>query len=410
MGILGNIMKKLLGFIIVLGVIVVGGTYAAAEFYFLPKQEKVWRELLADLPQGTEADFEDLDFAMMGMKMSINDVVAKEAGGSSITIEKIVAENSVGTAVENLIRQAMGKEEENYDVVRFINIKPSNIEEGVNVQIDEVRVHNVRIGIDRDLPSAVKSLTGEIGLDQALEASSADGFEVIGVFVDAMGSKAELGVARILGITEAGLDLLEIADLKLEQQGQPLGSLDLVRAVNVNLAPYMEMEALTQEIGKGEGRDLSPYNMFHNADEIRIEGLNFGVPGLASASLKQMLFQEAEQKTVPLLGIVPTKTISKVDEYYINFEGLGMMSPELIQFMMITDIKSVTMNADSEAHWDMDANTLEASGGVSFEDLASLNSSFSFGNTTPEGLLKAMSFPHANGYVSGPGDDAGTNG
>lgn len=67
-------MKRFLVFAVAILVLAAGGVYFTAETVILPKQEKVWRALLDDLPYGLKADFEDVDFGRGGLRLSIGEI------------------------------------------------------------------------------------------------------------------------------------------------------------------------------------------------------------------------------------------------------------------------------------------------------------------------------------------------
>lgn len=389
----GDMMKKFLTTIIVLAVLVGGGTWAGAEFYLLPKQEKVWRELLADLPEPIKADFDDLDFSLIGMRLTATNFTLSDGAGSTIKVDEVIAENSPKTAIDNLIRQILGQEEEAYDVVRFVDVSPVAPQSGVAVSIDEIRVHNVHLGIDRDLPPMVQQLTGKIGLTEALQAASADGLEVLGLTASGMGGAASVGALRILELSETNLGLFEIDDVTVSQQGQEMGSLDLLRAVNLNLSTMVDSEAFIAELAKGAEADLERFNMFHSADEIRLEGLNAGLPGVFTVGVASSLYQEAESRYVPGVGTVATKTLSSAKDNVFSFAGLGGLSPEFAEFMALTGIETLTINGDSAADWDLDAKTMASSMGVDFRALMGIKMEVALGNISPEAMIEAMAMP-----------------
>ena len=89
-----------------------GGVYFTAETVVLPKQEKVWRGLLADLPYGLKADFKDVDFSLVGLRLSIGGATLSDGRGSTLKVSEVVAQNSLPTALGNLLRFVLGQEEE----------------------------------------------------------------------------------------------------------------------------------------------------------------------------------------------------------------------------------------------------------------------------------------------------------
>lgn len=333
-----------------------GGVYFTAETVILPKQEKVWRALLADLPFGLKADFKDVDFEVVGLRLSIGGATLSDGRGSAVKISEVVAENSLPTALGNLLRFVLGQEEERYDVVRFIGIEPVGREQGVKLEIQEIRLLDVAIGIDNELPSTIKALTGAINLETAFRAAKIGGYEIHGVKADIQGIFGQLDIMKVQGISKTSLDLVEISGLEVTAGQQTLAALEMFRTTNFNIASMMEPALAASGLGAGPSKPptagdnsaLAAFDMFHFADEFVVVGLKAEVPGMAGMSVKRMMYKEEEARQVPLAGLVPTRTYSEVRDYALQFPVLAMLFPDIAVFMDVTGINGFELNAQSD--------------------------------------------------------------
>lgn len=407
---IGETMKRFLLAVIALTLLSAGGIYFAAETVILPKQEKIWRALLTDLPHGLEADFEDVDFELVGLRLSIGGATIGDGKGNAVKVSEIVAENSLPTALGNLTRFVLGKEEERYDVVRFIGVEPLQPEMGVSIEIQEVRLLDVAIGIDNELPSTIKALTGAVNLEKALSAASMGGYEIHGVSATGQGIVGTLEMMRVHEITKTNVGLVEVSGLSVAQGTQSLASLSLLRTTNFNIASMMEptqvMTGLEMGVSTPPGKPgnvgMASFNLFHFADEFVIVDLDAGVPGLAGVAIKRLMYSEEETEMVPGAGIVPTRTFSEVRDFSVQFPALAMMSPDAALFMDVTGIKGFEINSEDDYSWDLKSGTSIGSGWGEFTDLVKVSAAFEVGNFFPEDVIKVLAWSEGMTKVEGP--------
>lgn len=385
-------MKRFLVFVVALLAIVSGGVYFTAETVILPKQEEVWRTLLKDLPYGLEADFEDVDFRLMDLSLSIGGATISDGDGNTVRISEIVAENTFETTLGNLVRFVLGREEENYDVVRFIGVEPVELEDGLDLQIQEIRLLDVAIGIDNELPTTMKTLTGAINLEQAFEAGSIGGFEILGVATSFQGMVGNLDWMKVHDITKTNLGLVEVSGLSVVAGAQTLAVLEIFKTSNFNIAALMEPAQVMKIVGAAEKGDLSDFNIFHTADEIVLVGLDAEMPGFGSLAISRMMYKEEEVEIVPNAGIVPTRTYSDLRDFSVQFPALAMVSPEVGQFMEITGISGFDLNSQSDSSWDLVAGIQEMSGWSDFVELIKFTIAVEVGNFSPQDIIKAMAW------------------
>lgn len=384
-------MKRFLVSVVALVVLAAGGIYFTAETVILPKQEKVWRALLEDLPYGLKADFEDVEFSFVGLRLSIGGATISD-GDDTIKISEIVAENSVKTALGNLFRFVMGLEEENYDVVRFIGIEPQELQDGLDLTVQEIRLLNVAIGIDNKLPTTMKTLTGMIDLDTAFAAGKVGGFEVHGVSVSAQGIVGDLDWMKVRDITKTNIGLVEVAGLNVVSGAQTLAKLEMFKTTNFNIAAIMEPAKVAEVAGDAQPGDLSAFNIFHTADELVLVGLESQIPGFGGLSIKRMMFAEEESEIVANAGIVPTRIYSELRDFDLAFPGLAMLSPQAGLFMQTTGINAVLINAESDSNWDLATGINESGGWLDLADLIKVTAALELGNLRPEDLVKAITW------------------
>lgn len=397
---IGENMKRFLLAVIALTLLSAGGIYFAAETVILPKQEKIWRDLLEDLPYGLEADFEDVEFERVGLRLSIGGATIGDGSGSTVKISEIVAENSLSTALGNLVRFVLGKEEERYDTVRFIGVEPQQPEMGVNLEIQEVRLLDVAIGIDNKLPSTIKALTGAINLEKAFSAAKVGGYEIHGASADAQGIIGRLDMMKVHGITKTSIGLVEVSGLKVRQGAQSLVSLEMFRTTNFNIASMMEPGAAMNILGvdtpEAEGAategSLADLNIFHLADEFVIRGLETGVPGLGGLSIQRMMYQEEEAEFVDNVGIVATRTYSDIRDFSVQFPGLAMVSRDLAVFMDTTGINALEFNGRGDNNWDLSTGDYLVSDISEFTDLVRFSTDLQLGTLFPEDIVNAMAW------------------
>lgn len=395
-----------------------GGVYFTAETVVLPKQEKVWRALLSDLPWGLEADFTDVDFEAAGLRLSIGGATLSDGRGSVLKISEVVAENSLPTALGNLLRFVLGQEEERYDVVRFIGIQPRQRQQGVKLEIQEIRLLDVAIGIDNELPSTIKALTGAINLETAFKAAKIGGYEIHGVKADIQGIFGHLDIMKVHGISKTSLDLVEISGLEVSAGQETLAALEMFRTTNFNIASMMEPALAASGLGAGSSETptagdssaLAAFNIFHFADEFVVVGLKVEMPGMAGMSLKRMMYKEEVTRQVPLAGLVPTRTYSEVRDFEFHFPGLAMLSPDIAVFMDATGIKGLELNSQGDDSWDLDVGTYVSSGYSEFTDLMKFSGKVELETFFPEDVIKAMAWSQGMTSVDAatikPGDIA----
>lgn len=402
-------MKRFLLAVIALTLLGAGGIYFAAETVILPKQEKVWRGLLADLPYGLEADFEDIEFELVGLRLSIGGATIGDGKGNAVKVSEIVAENSLSTALGNLARFVLGKEEERYDRVRFIGVQPLQPEMGVNIVIQEVRFLDVAIGVDNKLPSTLKALTGAVNLDEAFSAGTIGGYEIHGVTAQAQGIIGRLDLMKVHDITRTSVGLVEVSNLRISQGTQSLTSLDMFRTTNFNIASMMEPAQAMAGLetgastsgGAADNVSLADFNIFHVADEFVIVGLYAGLPGLGGISIKRMMYKEEETEVVVGAGIVPTRTFSDLRDFSVQFPALAMISPDIALFMDTTGIKGFEINSEDDNSWDLKAGTNIGSGWGELTDLVKVTVAFEVGNLFPEDLVKVLAWSEGMTSVEG---------
>lgn len=402
-------MKRFLLAVIALTLLGAGGIYFAAETVILPKQEKVWRELLTDLPYGLEADFEDVDFELVGLRLSIGGATIGDGKGNAVKISEIVAENSLPTALGNLVRFVLGKEEERYDIVRFIGVEPLNLEQGFDVDIKEFRLVDVAIGIDNELPSTIKALTGAINLDKAFRAASVGGYEIHGLTTSYEDFSGRMDLMKVHEITRRNLGLIEISGLNIAQGMKSLVKLDMFRTANFNLASLMEPTLAMSGIGttlskpgkKSKGVDLSKFNFFHFADEFVVVGFDVQLPGFGSLAIKRLMFQEEETEISASAGIVATRSYSEVRDYSFQMPGLALISPDIGQFMKATGIEGLEFNSESDNSWDLVTGANVSSGWGDFTDLIKFTVELELGNFFPDDVIKAMAWSQDMTMVEG---------
>ncbi len=385
-------MKRFLLLVIAVLVLVAGGIYFTAETVILPKQEKVWRALLEDLPYGLQADFEDVDFKFVGLQLSVGGATISDGGGNTIKVSEIVAENSLGTALGNLFRFIMGREEENYDVVRFIGVEPVQLQQGLDLKIQEIRLLNVAIGIDNKLPTTMKTLTGAINLEDAFSAGKVDGFEVHGVLASGQGGSARLDWMKVHGITRTNLGLVEVSGLDVAQGAQTLAKLEMFKTTNFNIAAIMEPGLVAKLADAAQPGDFSAFNIFHTADQLLLIGLVLQVPGIGGLSIARMKYDEEESELVANTGIVPTRIFGVVRDFDLAFPGLAALSPEAGLFMQTTGINAIQMNSESESNWDLANNIQKSAGWLDLTDLVKFTLGLELGNMNPEDLVKAITW------------------
>lgn len=389
---LGKIMKRFLLLVVAVLVLVVGGIYFTAETVILPKQEKVWRALLEDLPYGLQADFGEVDFEFVGLRLSVGGATISDGGGNTIKVSEIVAENSLRTALGNLFRFIMGREEENYDVVRFIGVEPVELQQGLDLKIQEIRLLNVAIGIDNKLPTTMKTLTGMINLEAAFAAGKVDGFEVHGVLASGQGGSARLDWMKVHGITRTNLGLVEVSGLDVAQGAQTLAKLEMFKTTNFNIAAIMEPRLVAKLADAAQPGDFSAFNIFHTADQLLLIGLDLQVPGIGGLSIARMKYDEEESELVANTGIVPTRIFGVVRDFDLAFPGLAALSPEAGLFMQTTGINAIQMNSESESNWDLTNNIQKSGGWLDLTDLIKFTLGLELGNMNPEDLVKAITW------------------
>lgn len=384
-------MKRFLIFIVALSALVSGGVYFTAETIILPKQEAVWRTLLEDLPWGLQADFEDVDFELIGLRLSVGGTTISNGDGNTIKVSEIVAENSLETALGNLVRFVLGREEERYDVVRFIGVEPVELEDGLDLRIQEIRLLDVAIGIDNELPTTMKTLTGAINLEKAFAAGKIGGYEVHGVSASLEGMVGSLKWMKVHGITKTNLELVEVNGLSVVAGAQTLAQLDMFKTTNFNIATLMEPAQAAELAGAAEKGDLSAFNIFHLADDLVLVGFDVQAPGFGGLAIKRLMYKEEEVEIVANAGIVPTRTFSELRDFSVQFPALAMISPEVGQFMEVTGITGFDLNAQSDGTWDLVTGVQNMSGWSDFVELIKFTLLAEFGNLYPEDIVKATS-------------------
>lgn len=406
---IGENMKRLLLIVIALALLGAGGVYFAAETIILPKQEKIWRGLLEDLPYGLEADFEDVEFELVGLRLSIGGATIGDGKGNAVKISEIVAENSLPTALGNLVRFVLGKEEERYDTVRFIGVEPLNLEQGFELDIKELRLVDVAIGIDNELPSTIKALTGAINLDKAFSAASVGGYEIHGLTTSFEDLVGRLELMKVHDITRRNLGLIEISGFNVAQGPQSLVNLDLFRTVNFNLASLMEPSLAMSGMGTNfskpgkqrKNADLSDFNFFHFADEFVVVGFETQYPGIGSTGVKRMMYQEEETENLASAGIVATRSYSEVRDYTLQVPGLALLSPDVGQFMKATGIEGFEFNSESDNSWDLATGANVSSGWGDFTDLIKFTADLKLGNFFPDDVIEALAWSQDMTMVEG---------
>lgn len=402
-------MKRILVVVIALALLGTGGIYFTAETVVLPKQEKVWRDLLTDLPYGLKADFKDVEFDFVGQRLSIGGATISDGRGNSIKISEIVAENSLSTALGNLVRFVFGREEERYDVVRFIGVEPLRPDLGVTLEIKELRLIDVAIGIDNKLPSTIKALTGAINLEKAFSTATVGGYEIHGVTADIQGVLGQLEMMRVHGITRYNIGLVEIHGLNVVRGGLSLASLEMFRTSNFNIASMMEPAQAMSGLGAREPKpqvvpgkvDLSEFNIFHLADEFVIVGLDMGIDGFGGLSIKRFMYKEEAVERVASAGLVPTRTFSEVRDFSLQFPALAMVSADIALFMDVTGISGFELDSQGDSSWDLASGTYISSGRSELADLVRLSTDYELGNFRPEDVISAMAWSAGMTNVEG---------